>query len=96
MDVFTDVDIFKEVVGASIRGVPVYILLADFHVKSFLTMAENQDVNIRQLKVSAHWGTISEKHPSKLDEQLNWAWFELYLACCNIKIINAAREPLIC
>lgn len=72
MDVFTDVDIFKEVVGASIRGVPVYILLDNFHVKSFLTMAENQDVNIRQLRVSAHWETTSEKDLSKLDELLNW------------------------
>lgn len=53
MDVFTDVDIFKEVVSASLRGIPVYILLDDFHVKSFLAMAENQDVNIRQLRVSA-------------------------------------------
>lgn len=57
MDVFTDVDIFKEVVNASLRGIPVYILLDDFHVKSFLTMAENQDVNIRQLRVSAG-GTV--------------------------------------
>lgn len=63
MDVFTDVDIFKEVVGASLRGVPVYILLDDFHVKSFLTMAENQDVNIRQMRVSAHWETTSWKGP---------------------------------
>lgn len=53
MDVFTDVDIFKEVVTASLRGIPVYILLDDFHLKSFLTMAENQGVNIRQLRVSA-------------------------------------------
>lgn len=53
MDVFTDVDIFKEVVDASLRGVPVYILLDDFHLKSFLTMAENLSVNIRQLRVSA-------------------------------------------
>lgn len=52
MDVFTDVDIFKEVVDASLRGVPVYILLDDFHLKSFLTMAENLSVNIRQLRVS--------------------------------------------
>lgn len=72
MDVFTDVDIFKEVVSASIRGVPVYILLDDFHVKSFLTMAENQDVNIRQLRVSAHWETIPDEDQSKLDKLLNW------------------------
>lgn len=52
MDMFTDVDIFKEVVDASIRGVPVYILLDEFHLKSFLTMAESQDVKIQQLRVS--------------------------------------------
>lgn len=53
MDVFTDVDIFKEVVNASLRGIPVYILLDDFHVKNFLAMADDQDVNIRELRVSA-------------------------------------------
>lgn len=51
MDVFTDVDIFKEAVEASIRGVPVYIVLDDFSLKSFLTMAENQDVKLQQLRV---------------------------------------------
>lgn len=52
MDVFTDVDIFKEIVDTSIRGVAVYVLLDDHNLKSFLTMAENQDVKIQQLKVS--------------------------------------------
>lgn len=55
MDVFTDVDIFKEAVDASIRGVPVYVLLDDYHLKSFLTMAENQDVKLQQLRVSLGW-----------------------------------------
>ncbi|XP_040906450.1 protein FAM83B [Toxotes jaculatrix] len=50
MDTFTDVDIFREIVDASIRGVPVYVLLDDFNLKSFLTMAENQDVKIQQLR----------------------------------------------
>ncbi|XP_069570131.1 protein FAM83B [Brachyistius frenatus] len=50
MDKFTDVDIFREIVDASIRGVPVYVLLDDFHLKSFLTMAENQDVKLQQLR----------------------------------------------
>lgn len=50
MDQFTDVDIFKETVDASIRGVPVYVLLDDFHLKSFLKMAENQNIKIQQLK----------------------------------------------
>ncbi|CAK6951612.1 protein FAM83B [Scomber scombrus] len=50
MDRFTDVDIFKETVEASIRGVAVYVLLDDSHLKSFLTMVENQDVKIQQLR----------------------------------------------
>lgn len=51
MDTFTDVDIFKEVVEASFRGVPVYILLDERNLKSFLAMAENQDIKIQQLRV---------------------------------------------
>ncbi|XP_077352399.1 protein FAM83B [Festucalex cinctus] len=50
MDMFTDVDILKETVDASIRGVPVYVLLDDFHLKHFLTAAENQDVKLQQLR----------------------------------------------
>lgn len=57
MDMFTDVDIFKEIVDASIRGVAVYVLLDNFHLKSFLTMAENQDVKIQQLRVSIWFKT---------------------------------------
>lgn len=53
MDTFTDVDIFKEVVDASIRGVPVYILLDELNLKSFLSMAENQDVKLQQLRVGS-------------------------------------------
>lgn len=54
MDVFTDVDIFKEVVDASVRGVPVYILLDHNHFKSFLNIIEKQDIQIQKLRVSAH------------------------------------------
>lgn len=50
MDTFTDVDIFKEVVDASFRGVPVYILLDELNLKSFLAMAESQDIKIQQLR----------------------------------------------
>ncbi|XP_035462620.1 protein FAM83B isoform X1 [Scophthalmus maximus] len=50
MDMFTDVDIFKEIIDASVRGVPVYVLLDHSHLKSFLTMAENHDVKIHQLR----------------------------------------------
>ncbi|XP_034041305.1 protein FAM83B [Thalassophryne amazonica] len=50
MDQFTDVDLFKEIVDASSRGVPVYVLLDDYHLKGFLKMAETQDVKIQQLR----------------------------------------------
>uniref|UniRef100_A0A8C3AAN7 Scaffolding anchor of CK1 domain-containing protein n=1 Tax=Cyclopterus lumpus TaxID=8103 RepID=A0A8C3AAN7_CYCLU len=51
MDMFTDVDIFKEAVDASIRGVPVYVLLDGFHLKGFLAMAENQgNMRVRTVK----------------------------------------------
>ncbi|XP_017549627.1 protein FAM83B [Pygocentrus nattereri] len=50
MDVFTDVDIFKEVVDAAVKGVPVYILLDHNQFKSFLTMAENHDIQIQKLR----------------------------------------------
>lgn len=52
MDIFTDVDIFKELVDASIRGVPVYILLDHKHFKSFLTMIDKQDIQLQKLRVS--------------------------------------------
>ncbi|KAK1791399.1 hypothetical protein P4O66_013418 [Electrophorus voltai] len=50
MDVFTDVDIFKEVVDASVRGIPVYILLDQVHFKSFLHMVANHDIQIQKLR----------------------------------------------
>ncbi|XP_058242037.1 protein FAM83B [Hemibagrus wyckioides] len=50
MDVFTDVDIFKEVVDASIRGVPVYIILDHTHFKSFFNMTANLDIQIQKLR----------------------------------------------
>ncbi|KAG7462807.1 hypothetical protein MATL_G00188650 [Megalops atlanticus] len=50
MDIFTDVDIFKEIVDASVRGVPVYVLLDESRFESFLTMAEKQSVQIQRLR----------------------------------------------
>lgn len=51
MDVFTDVDIFKEIIGATLRGVMVYILLDDSQFKSFHTMSHRVGVNIQDYKV---------------------------------------------
>ncbi|XP_033835047.1 protein FAM83B [Periophthalmus magnuspinnatus] len=50
MDKFTDVDIFKDIVEASLRGVAVYVLLNHFNLNNFLSMVENQDVRIQQLR----------------------------------------------
>ncbi|XP_061583529.1 protein FAM83B-like [Cololabis saira] len=50
MDVFTDVDIFKEILAAALRGVGVYILLDDSHISSFLSMSRSVGVNIHDIK----------------------------------------------
>lgn len=51
MDVFTDVDIFKEVIKSTLRGVAVYVLLDESHFDSFLSMTHRAGVNIHDLKV---------------------------------------------
>ncbi|KAG9493778.1 hypothetical protein GDO78_001579 [Eleutherodactylus coqui] len=50
MDIFTDVDIFKELVEASTRGVPVYLLLDDVNFPHFMTMAEKQGLQVQRLR----------------------------------------------
>ncbi|KAL6111143.1 uncharacterized protein ACO6RY_20093 [Pungitius sinensis] len=50
MDVFTDLDIFKEVVTAALRGVMVYILLDDSQFRSFLTMSQRVGINVQDFK----------------------------------------------
>ncbi|KAI4796529.1 hypothetical protein KUCAC02_026916 [Chaenocephalus aceratus] len=50
MDVFTDVDIFKEIVVATLRGVVVYILLDQSQIRSFLNMSQRVGINIQDLK----------------------------------------------
>ncbi|KAI9529215.1 hypothetical protein NQZ68_013522 [Dissostichus eleginoides] len=50
MDVFTDVDIFKEIVTATLRGVVVYILLDQSQIRSFLNMSQRVGINIQDLK----------------------------------------------
>ncbi|XP_007516559.1 protein FAM83B [Erinaceus europaeus] len=50
MDIFTDVDIFKEIVEASTRGVSVYILLDEFNFSHFLNMTEKQGCQVQRLR----------------------------------------------
>ncbi|XP_004461648.3 protein FAM83B [Dasypus novemcinctus] len=50
MDIFTDVDIFKEIVDASSRGISVYILLDESNFKHFLNMTEKQGCQVQRLR----------------------------------------------
>nr|XP_033791472.1 protein FAM83B [Geotrypetes seraphini] len=50
MDIFTDVDIFKELMEASTRGVPVYLLLDDYNFSHFFKMMEKQGIQLQRLR----------------------------------------------
>lgn len=57
MDIFTDVDIFRDLVEVSTRGVVVYILLDDLQFHSFLRMAEKANVPLQKLWVRTLFST---------------------------------------
>uniref|UniRef100_A0A8C0GMN1 Family with sequence similarity 83 member B n=1 Tax=Chelonoidis abingdonii TaxID=106734 RepID=A0A8C0GMN1_CHEAB len=50
MDIFTDVDIFRETVEASTRGIAVYILLDEFNFSHFLKMTEKQGFQVQRFR----------------------------------------------
>ncbi|NXC09256.1 FA83B protein, partial [Orthonyx spaldingii] len=50
MDMFTDVDIFREIVEASARGIAVYILLDESNFSHFLKMTEKQGCQVQRLR----------------------------------------------
>uniref|UniRef100_A0A674KEN8 Family with sequence similarity 83 member B n=1 Tax=Terrapene triunguis TaxID=2587831 RepID=A0A674KEN8_9SAUR len=50
MDMFTDVDIFREIVEASTRGIAVYILLDEFNFSHFLKMTEKQGFQVQRFR----------------------------------------------
>lgn len=52
MDMFTDVDIFADILNAAMRGVAVYILLDEINAHHFVLMANNCRVNLDDIKVS--------------------------------------------
>lgn len=53
MDMFTDVDIFKDLLDAGFkRKVAVYIILDESNVKYFLHMCERAHMHLGHLKVS--------------------------------------------
>uniref|UniRef100_UPI00398F0DD5 protein FAM83B n=1 Tax=Pristiophorus japonicus TaxID=55135 RepID=UPI00398F0DD5 len=49
MDMFTDVDIFSDVLEAAARGVPVYIVLDDSNFHHFTNMCEKQGIHLQRL-----------------------------------------------
>lgn len=51
MDMFTDVDIFREIVEASTRGIAVYLLLDESNFGHFLKMTEKQGCQVQRLRV---------------------------------------------
>ncbi|XP_053196951.1 protein FAM83B-like [Scomber japonicus] len=50
MDIFTDVDIFREIVNVAYKGVVVYLLLDDFQFESFYNMSQRLGVNFEDIK----------------------------------------------
>ncbi|NWH70067.1 FA83B protein, partial [Piaya cayana] len=50
MDMFTDVDIFREIVEASTRGIAVYLLLDESNFSHFLKMTEKQGCQLQRLR----------------------------------------------
>lgn len=58
MDVFTDMELLCDLMEASSRrGVPVYLLLAQEHLRHFLEMCYKMDLNGGHLPVSEGWGS---------------------------------------
>lgn len=51
MDMFTDVDIFSDLLNATARHVPVYILLDEKNAHHFVTMVNNCKVNLEMINL---------------------------------------------
>ncbi|XP_017578305.1 protein FAM83H-like [Pygocentrus nattereri] len=50
MDMFTDVDIFADILNAAMRNVAVYVLLDELNADHFVAMANNCRVNLDEVK----------------------------------------------
>lgn len=53
MDIFTDIDIFADLLDAAARHVPVYILLDEQESYHFVSMVNNCKVNLDLIPVSS-------------------------------------------
>lgn len=54
MDMFTDVDIFADLLEAASRQIPVYIILDEQDSCHFVSMVLNCKVNLERVPVSLH------------------------------------------
>lgn len=63
MDIFTDIDIFADLLDAAARHVPVYILLDEQESYHFVSMVINCKVNLDLIPVSS----------------LYYVWYSLFL-----------------
>lgn len=63
MDIFTDIDIFADLLDAAARHVPVYILLDEQESYHFVSMVINCKVNLDLIPVSS----------------LYYIWYSLFL-----------------
>lgn len=59
MDMFTDVDIFADILGAATRGVAVYVLLDELNAHHFVGMVNNCRVNLDEIKVGTFHRCLS-------------------------------------
>lgn len=62
MDMFTDVDIFADLLNATARNVAVYILLDEQNAHHFINMVNNCRVNLESIQVSTCPSNISILH----------------------------------
>lgn len=54
MDMFTDVDIFHDILNAAMRNVAVYVLLDEQNTHHFINMVSNCRVNLQSIQVRAY------------------------------------------
>lgn len=54
MDMFTDVDIFHDILTAAMRNVAVYILLDNQNAHHFVNMVSNCRVDLQSIEVSTY------------------------------------------
>lgn len=73
MDMFTDVDIFKDLLDAGFkRKVGVYIILDETNVKHFLQMCERAHMHAGHLKVGMTRGSGEREPPPKAGDNQSY------------------------